>query len=46
MSQRPQLRAHLDMSHRAAACRIHFRNVSTFIPNRPDTAVIAAHSES
>ena len=30
----------------STACRIHFRSVSAFIPNRPDTAVIAAHSEA
>ena len=27
-----------------AACRIQVRSVSAFIPNRPDTEVIAAHS--
>jgi hypothetical protein len=27
-----------------SACRNHFRSVSAFIPSRPDTALIAAHS--
>ena len=29
-----------------SACRIHFRSVSGFIPNRPATALIASYSEA